>query len=199
LRALRILLMTPRPDVSLKAAAYIGEVTLSEAIFNPILDLLADHEPKALGQLETALKEQGISLATIIQSILVLVSAGHVCPVQDEAVTAKARGRTDRLNAQLISQAQGNWEVGFLASPVSGGGVRVQQYQQLFLLALRNGRKLPEEWAESTLQVMTAQGRKIVRNGKTLETEDESRQGLIEDAKVFEAKLLPSLKALQVV
>ena len=48
------------------------------------------------------------------------------------------------------------------------------------------------------LQVMTAHGRKVVRNGNTLETEDESRQALLEDANTFQAKQLPILKALQV-
>ena len=32
---------------------------------------------------------------------------------------------------------------------ITGGGVVVNRFSQLFLLALSQGKKLPEEWAES--------------------------------------------------
>ncbi len=199
LRALTILLVTPRADIPLTVATYGGEAALNEPIFAPLLDLLADHAPKSLGELESALKGQGLILSTIVQSAIILMSGGHICLVQDEAISAAARARTERLNTTLIHQSLSNADLSVLASPVSGGGVRIQQFQQMFLLALRDGRKLPQEWAEFVFQRMTAQGRQFVLNGKTLETEDEGRQALLDDATTFADKQLPILKALQVV
>jgi len=55
LRGQRILLAQPRADVGLKVTGSLGEATLQEAVYGPILDQLADHKPKTLGQLEQAL------------------------------------------------------------------------------------------------------------------------------------------------
>jgi hypothetical protein len=50
LRAQKLMLACHRPDVSLKVNGSLGEATFGEAIYGPILDLLADHKPKTLGQ-----------------------------------------------------------------------------------------------------------------------------------------------------
>ena len=50
-----MMLTTHRPDVSLKVSGALGETTVSEHSYNPIMDALADHKPKALGKLEQAL------------------------------------------------------------------------------------------------------------------------------------------------
>ena len=54
LRAQKFILATHRPDISLKVSGSLGEATMSEAIYKPILDFLADHKPKTLGQIEQA-------------------------------------------------------------------------------------------------------------------------------------------------
>ena len=56
LRAERVLLVQPRADVSLKVTGSLGEATMQEAIYGPILDALADHQPKALGEIEQAVR-----------------------------------------------------------------------------------------------------------------------------------------------
>ncbi|MDV7401769.1 hypothetical protein RZS08_60680, partial [Arthrospira platensis SPKY1] len=87
LRAQRIVLSQPRADVSLKVTGSLGEATLQEAVYAPILDQLADHKPKTLGQLEQALKTsetgQGISFAQLLQAAMVLAATGAILPVQE--------------------------------------------------------------------------------------------------------------------
>ena len=87
----------------------------------------------------------------------------------------------------------------YLASPVTGGGITVNRFQQLFLLALGQGKKLPAEWAQFTWQQLASQGQKIVKEGKTLETTEENLAELNLQATAFATKQLPIMKALQVI
>ncbi|MDO8250603.1 MAG: class I SAM-dependent methyltransferase [Rhodoferax sp.] len=197
-RAQRVILVNPRSDVALKVTGSIGEATLQEAIYSPILDALADHKPKTLAQLEQAVKDKGVAFAQLTQAVMILAGAGHLTAVQDEALIAKARKQTDKLNAHLIDKARGSADISYLASPVTGGGVQVGRFAQLFLLALSQGRKQPAEWAQLVWQILAAQGQKIVKEGKTLEAAEENLAELTAQAQTFVDKQLPILKALGV-
>jgi SAM-dependent methyltransferase len=197
-RTQRVLLISPRADVSLKVNGSLGEANMTEAVYAPILDLLADHKTRSLSQIEQAVKEKGITFAQIIQASLVLGGGGHLALVQDEHSIPKAKKQTDKLNAHLYQKARGSNDVGFLASPVTGGGVAVNRFQQLFLLSLAQGKKQPSEWAHATWQILAAQGQKLLKEGKTLETEQENLAELTAQAQTFADKQLPILKALQI-
>jgi hypothetical protein len=82
---------------------------------------------------------------------------------------------------------------------VTGGGITVGRFEQLFLLALGQGKKQPAEWAQSVWGILQAQGQKLVKEGKTLETDEENLTELNDQARVFAEKQVPVLKALGVV
>ena len=198
LRAQRLMLTCHRPDVSLKVNGSLGEAVFGEAIYRPILDLLADHKPRTLGQIEQALKDQNIQFAQLLQAVMVLSGAGHLAAVQDDAVVAKAKKHTERLNLHVMNKARGSNELAYLASPVSGGGVSVGRIQQLFLLAMSQGKKQPAEWVPFVWQVLASQGQKLVKDGKTLESAEDNLAELTAQADAFAEKQLPALKALQI-
>lgn len=198
LRAQKVVLVQARADVSLKVTGSIGECTMQDAIYSPILDALADHKPKTLGQLEVLLKDRGIAFVQLTQAIVVLTGTGSLVAVQDEAFIPKTKKLTDKFNAHVIDKARGSPDLIYLASPVSGGGVAVNRFQQLFLLAISQGKKQPAEWAQFAWQILSAQGQKIVKDGKTIDTAEENLAELSEQAQAFATKLLPALKALQI-
>lgn len=198
LRAQKLILVSHRPDVSLKVSGALGEATMSEEVYNPILDLLAGHKPKTIGQIEQALQDKGIVFSQIMQAMMVLTGAGHLAAVQDDGVTARTKECTGRLNAHLIDKARGSSDISYLASPVTGGGASVNRFQQLFLLAMSQGEKQPAEWAQFVWQILAAQGQKIMKEGKALETAEENLAELTAQAVVFAEKQLPVLKALQI-
>ena len=72
----------------------------------------------------------------------------------------------------------------------------VGRFQQLFLLARSQGRKYPADWAQFVYQALASQGQKIVKEGKTLESDDENIAELTGQAQSFSDKQLPILKAL---
>lgn len=198
LRAQKVLLTTPRADVSLKVTGMLGSAEMSEAVYTPILDFLADHKPRTLAQVEQAVKDKGIPFIQVLQAMLVLSGAGHLMAVQDDALIAKARKHTDKLNAYLMQKARGSHEVGYLASPVSGGAVAVTRFPQLFLVALSQGKKQPADWVPVVWALLQAQGQKLIKDGKALDTPEENLAELLAQATVFAQKQLPILKALMV-
>ncbi len=199
LRAQRVILVQPRAEVSLKVNGSLGEASMQEAVYAPILDQLADHKPKSLAQLERALQSVGIGLAQIIQAVLVLTGAGALLAAQDDAASAKAKKRTDRLNTHLMTKARSSSALNYLASPVTGGGISVPRFQQLFLLARQQGHKQPQDWAQFTWNLLAAQGQRLLKDGKTLEAAEDNLAEIGQQAQRFAEKQLPILLALQVV
>ena len=199
LREQRFLMTAHRPDVSLKVTGSLGEATLTETVHAPVLDLMADHKTRSLAQIEQAVKDAGISFAQLIQTVLVLCSNGTFSAVQDDTTTTKAKKHTDKLNTHLMLKARSHNDLTFLASPVTGGGVAVGRFHQLFALAIQEGKKKPKEWAAFVEQILVSQGQKIVKEGKPLETTEQRLAELTSQATEFANKQLPILKALQIV
>jgi SAM-dependent methyltransferase len=198
LRALRVVLVTSPELVSLKVASTLGEATLSEEIYRPVIDALADHKPVTLAQLEKAVKAK-VNFSQLLQVLVVLCGKGDLHPAQDERVTAKARPQCDRLNRHLMQRARGSEEINFLASPVTGGGVMVGRFEQLFLLAQAQGLKTTSEWASYVAKLLQAQGQRLVRDGQPMESDEETGVELMRRAEAFQHQRLRALQALQVV
>jgi len=146
LRRERVILTVDREDVSLKVSGSLGEANMSEAVYGPILDVLSDHKPRTLGQIEQAVRGKEVSFPQILQAVMVLTGAGHLSAAQEDGVVGKAKKHTDRLNTHLCHKARGSGDVAFLASPVTGGGVSVSRFQQIFIAAIAQGKKQPNEW-----------------------------------------------------
>lgn len=199
LRAQRLMLVIPRADVSLKVTGSIGEATMSEAVYNPILDALSDHKVKTIGQLEQAVTAQGVVFAQLLQAVMILSGNGTLAAVQEDNIITKAKKHTDKLNQHIMNLARGSNDISYLASPVTGGGVTVGRFQQLFLQAYSNGHKKPADWAQHVWTILASQGQKLVKEGKTLATADENIAELTEQAQTFHDKQLPIMKALQIV
>jgi hypothetical protein len=68
---------------------------------------------------------------------------------------------------------------------VVGGGVTVGRFQQLFLAAQRAGALEAQDIARSAWQVLAAQGQRLVKDGRTLETEQENLAELTQQAQAY--------------
>ena len=199
LRAHRFLLVTMRADVPFKVQVSAGEGNLNEGVYGPILDVMADHKVRTLGEIEAAIAGRGISFAQLQQAVVVLAGMGHLMPAQDEVATRSALKTTRPINQALMQLARSQAEIGHLASPVTGGGVVAPRFTQLFTFALQQGRKQPADWATFVWQLLSAQGEAILKDGKVLEGADANLAELNQLAQSFADKQLPLLKALQVV
>jgi hypothetical protein len=159
---------------------------------------MADFKIRSIAEIEDALKG-AVTFEQLIEAAIVLTGMGAFAPVQDAAIIAKARKRTEKLNHHLMVSARSSGDIAYLASPVTGGGVYVDRFNQLFCYALKQGRKTPADWANFVYQWLSAQGQMLLKDGRILETEEENRAELMRQAEEFNTGLLPVLKALEIV
>lgn len=196
LREQRIVLTQERESVSLKASGSLGEATLQETIYTPILDLLADYKPQTLAQLEAALQLKNIAFNQLLQAVMVLTGSGALHLAQDKTAISAAKAKTGPLNTQLMTLSRSSSELNYLASPVTGGGVGVTRFQQLFLLARQQGHKQPKDWAAFVWQILAVQNQRIMKDGAALQEPNDNIAELERQAIEFESTNLPVLKAL---
>ena len=184
-RDMRIALATPRADVTLKAKGPAGEIDLQADVYTPLLDLLADHQVHSLPEVEAALAARNFQLPHVLQSVRMLYAKGDLVIVQDDATAAAAKDRCRRLNSHLMERSRHAEESNFLASPVSGAGFGVARFQQLFLLARREGHHEARALADFGWNVLQANREKIMRDGRPLVSPEENIAELVRLAEDF--------------
>jgi hypothetical protein len=182
----------------MKVTGSLGEATLDEPFYRSVIESFASEgfAPKTLGQVAQHPDLASRPFSNLIQAALVLTGAGHLHPAQ--VASRRAQARSPVLNRRICERARGGDSFMCLASPVTGGGVSVNRQQQLFMLAAHNGKKAPSEQAKFAWDTLQAQGHRVIKEGKVLETPDENAAELAREAQEFAEKRAPILKALGV-
>jgi Predicted methyltransferase regulatory domain len=195
----RLILTSAKEDISLKISGYLGEANLSEAVYSPIIDLMSDHRIRSIEEITVEMKKRDIALSKVIQAIIVLSGGGHLCSVQLDENIDKATKTTFNLNHKLMQKALTSNEITFLASPVTGGGVSVGRFPQLFLHAIHQGKMQPKEWVELSWSILASQNQRLLKDGKEIETKEGNVAELMKLAERFAKNKLPIYKALKIV
>ncbi|MYM89942.1 methyltransferase [Rugamonas sp. FT82W] len=198
-RAQRVVLCEPPETIVLTIKGALGEGTLSEAIYTPLVKLLGDHAVRTLGEIEAALRGENITLAQLHEACLLLAHKGVLTSAQEPAVAEARRPHTDRLNRRLLRQARGGAEVSTLASPVTGNGIAAGRFQQLFVGAILQGRQHPSEWAHQAWQALKASQQTITKNGVALIGDEQNLAELASQATEFRERRLPLLRAMGII
>lgn len=198
LRAESVILVQPRTAVSLKVSGSLGQASLDENVYGPILDYLRDHKPRTLGEIESAIAGK-IQFGQLLQAVFVLAGGGIIQPTQAGDIIDSVKDQCLRFNEYVLYKARGSTDLNYLASPVIGGGIPVGRFQQLFLLAKLNGLQSTAEWAQYVWSLLVGQGCLLTKGGKTLQTQEENIAELTAQAEEFARKQLPILLALQVI
>jgi SAM-dependent methyltransferase len=199
LREQRLILTTHRTDIDLKVTGTLGEATMSEAVYGPILDLLADHTPRSVAQIEQSLQAHNIAFAQLAEAVMVLCGSGHAHPVQDEQVSNKVKKQTERVNTYICNKARDAADFAYLVSPVIGGGFAVSRFEQLFLLAHDSGLKQPKDWAGYAWRILQSQGQKLVMKGEVLDSDQDNIDELQRQADEMATKRFKIFKSLKIV
>lgn len=194
-RALRIILAQNRDSVAMKVRGALGEAEMQPAIYNPILDVLADHQVHTVGEVEAAVAGAGVSFPQLESAIAVLSGTGAILPAADERAIEAARESARALNREIISRALHATEIGYLASPVTGGAVPIARFDQLFLGSLARGKTSAEELAQELWAGLQSLGQAVVKDGKALETAEANVAELRARAEAFMGRL-PVMRAL---
>ena len=193
----RVMLLSDREKVPMATTGALGEVTLQERVYTPVLDMLADHKMHTLAELaERGASDHQLNKAQVQQAVFIMVGTGHVAALQDDDVIARAAPQAQKLNLHLCTLAKSSTEVLQFALPATGGSMTVDRFQQLFTLARAQGAKDAEAWAAFAASLLERQGQRIVVEGKKAESEEQQLAELNKLAVHYRDKTLPLLQRL---
>ncbi len=170
---------------------------MQEDTYRPILKGLSDG-PKTARELSATPEVRDLGWAKIQQALSILVGIGHLQPALPAKDDSRRSKTTKAFNQAVMTRARDHGELQFLSSPISGGGHSVGRFQQLFSLSIAEGGKTPDAWAAFVWKLIAAQGQRLLKGDRVVETEEENLAELKIQAEEFASKQLPVLKSLQI-
>jgi len=190
----RLALVAPDPDtLALVMKLPGGEVNLKPGVYRPILQALA-RRPMRVAELLAEPAIAALGQPIVLEAVRMLCVMHAVMAALPEEGEAERRASTERFNAAVMGLARHADGLRTLASPVLGGGVAANRFDQLFLLAAAQGRP-PVDVAWQALQ---AQGQRVAQGGNSLQGEAENRAALTTIHGEFAHQRLPALRRLGV-
>jgi hypothetical protein len=198
LKQIRFALTESVDNFSYSLHTTAGKLGLKKEIYEPILAMLKEDgfAPKSFADI--AARVETVALPSVIEAIAILAGMGLVSPCQADDNIKQASVSCDKLNAHLLEQSRLSGKCEYLASPVTGGGIRVDRFQQMFLLARRRGKEEPDAWAQDAWDNLAAQNQALLVEGKVLQGEADNLTELRKRAAAFAEKRLAMLQALKV-
>jgi SAM-dependent methyltransferase len=186
----RFALTTPAEEIDLTFDTALGTIQLRPDMYKPVIEVL-DRGPMTVRELVASKPAAALEWGGLIDAIKVLVGRGDLQPALPADSEAERAASTNRFNAAVTALAKDSDDLGYLASPVTGGGVRVDRLTQLYLQAKRDGGD-----PVAMLAALAERGGGIVdRNDKRLAPE-EARAALADRVARRERRTMPLLERL---
>ncbi|WP_304334299.1 class I SAM-dependent methyltransferase [Conchiformibius steedae] len=192
----RFVLTTPRDKITLSISNYIS-INLMPEVFEPLLDILQDHQPHRVSDLCDKLQGK-LNEVQIFSALTLLHAKNDAALVQDEASVESARARCRAFNRMVTESARHNGEIYYLISPLSGSTLNMGRIDLLFAAAYLQGQQQPAQWAESVWRILQSYGQAMLKDGEALQGEEANLAELNRLAEEFAANRLTALKALQI-
>ena len=190
----RFVLSNPAKDISLTFETPLGTLQLRPETYRPVIDALVEG-PVTLRELIERLGSAKLEWGSLTDAIKVLVGRGDLqvaLPAEPEAEGAPA---AQAFNAVVMGRVKAQAPLAYLASPVTGGGIQVDAFTQLYLAAKRKGVADP---VALIANLAAASGKSFEKNGKEL-SPDEARAELAAKAADIDARTVPLLERLGIV
>jgi SAM-dependent methyltransferase len=187
----RFALSAPAEEVALTFKTALGTLQLQPEVYQPVIDSF-DRGPITIRELIETLPASKPSWVGLTDAVKLLIGRGELqpaLPVEDEAERVAS---TRAFNAAVMARAKESPELGYLASPVTGGGVRVDQFTQVYLQAKQKGIADP---VGLMARLAIASGHNTEKDGKKLSPE-ETLAAITARAARVEQRTVPLLKRL---
>jgi hypothetical protein len=203
LKQVTMALVVQRSAVRFKLAVPAGDADLSPDTFGAIADALAER-PRKVGELLDLVASKTDRWMPAAEVIATLTSSKQALPLKDGA-RAGDQAVADRLNKVLLEQVETynpNSQTGFAVADL-GSGIRCNFVEALVLRATMVGAgNLVEHVAGEAMRLIAANGGRVLRDGKAVETEEDAleivrnkvRQVTVDKLPVWQ-KLLPQMQA----
>lgn len=196
---LKLCLIIPKEEVKLEFNVGPGKITGKEEVYRPVLNALAE-SPLTIGELNGLPELKGKPVASVLEIFLLLIHSGQAHLVADGG-KGRSHETARRFNQAVLNRAiMGGANNAILASPVIGSGVVLNLVQ---MIVAQNYIQQPtiqfDALVNEVWNIFQAQGRKFIKEGKTLETPEENLKELNDQLRNFVDKRLPLLKRLKVI
>jgi hypothetical protein len=200
LKSISFVPVTPRANFPERVSTTLGELQLRPEIYGPLADALFadDMRAKNMRELSELPAFGTLAFSSVIEAVTLLVGIGCIQPLQSEAGALGASERCKRLSDYTLGQARLSAQLGSLPSPVTGTGIAVSRFEQLFLLEREKGVTDPSLWAQAVWDILEAQSQRIVRDSNIIESPEENIAELVRQAETFNEQKLPILLKLGV-
>jgi hypothetical protein len=199
LRKTRILLVANKDDVSSKVKSSLLGVNIQESIFTPLMAALAKHQIFSLSELEILLQEDKVSMRSLVQAVMILISEGYVAIAQDEELVNNSRERTVKFNQHILDGTEDSDDINFIVSPVTGSGIHVNRFERLFIKYIKLGISDPNEWSEKAWALLSFYNQRFLKDGKALESDEDNLAEMLRRANEFSIKRMQIMKALEII
>jgi predicted O-methyltransferase YrrM len=164
--AARFVMMTPPDAMPRMIETALGEMTLPVDLMEPIIEAFAadPYEGATLGEMMQRPPLAGKDFKAVLSLLILLSGHGHVQIAQqaDTAVEAQCRA----LNRFICQRATLSTDIGHLASPRLGGGVAVNRFEQMLILAQYHGRKTIEDQAAFVDAIFEDSGETLLKGNR---------------------------------
>lgn len=191
-----ICLTVPAESVNLTMKLAIGEVNGKPEVYGPVVEAIAK-KPMTLTELSVVPSLAGQTLGNLTQIVAMLVASSQAnVYFLDPAPMPNA---AKRLNSVVANQVRYSDEYQALCSPLVGNGVNLTYIERILYAMMVQNPSLQDAagLAKAAWRLMNAQGRRMMKDGQTLEGEDANLQELISQFTQILNNRLPIWKQLQ--
>jgi SAM-dependent methyltransferase len=192
-------LLVPRADVNFVMKLTVGEVNAREDVYGPVLDALAK-QPQTLAELAALPSLKGQGLGNLGQIAAILTASGQAA-FYFAGSGKVATDSAHRMNRILAANVRYGDEFQVLTSPLLGNGLSSTFVERLVYLVLGQNVRDPDpvNVVKQSWQVMSSQGRRMIKEGKLMETEAENLAELELQIKPILAHKLPLWRQLKMI
>jgi SAM-dependent methyltransferase len=194
LNELRLSMMKPRAEISLKYRTPNGEVDGNKDYYDPILDALASG-PKTISELGAlpAVKEKGPTM--LVQSLILLTHGHDVHPI-NAGEDGRAVATSRRFNMAAASRLRFGESQFYFVAPVAGTAVRATVVDALITNALASGVPTEEKKVTAFADNMLQRTGIKIRQNDAEGSVEKPHEALETDVQTFLKTKLPLWKAL---
>ena len=194
-----VILVKNLDSIDYKFDTYTGTVDINQRHAKLILNVLSDYKIHSIGEISNALRHKNQTLNDIATIIALLVYKKDVALVQKSTDIKENILKTKKLNTFIIARSVISEDINYMASPLTGGGIFINNLEQIYLVARERGLKTPEEWVKFAWDVHLWRAGNILDDQRgTTFPKDKDGQEMIEHAIHWEKYRLPILQALKI-
>lgn len=194
IRQTKFILLTTKKDIPTEFQTPLGTAKFSKEVVNRLIEFLASEqfESKTFEQISTATNDPNP-----LQLLSIMIRMNVIAPCTES--NGRIRKKCSQLNEYLCNRSEFDNQLRFLASPITGGKIPVNQLEMMIMKLMKIGHNDEDYIAEEFWKILERNGDRLIIEGNRLESKDENISKIREMVKEFFSDRIWLLKSLQII